>query len=41
VLFDALSATGLRLENLQVAPSVDRRWATRGVPNFVRAVTAG
>jgi hypothetical protein len=36
VLFDALTGTGLRVELLQVAPSADQRWVTRGLPNFVR-----
>jgi hypothetical protein len=37
LMFDALSASGLRLDLLQVGPALDRRWATRGIANFVTA----
>jgi hypothetical protein len=39
MIFDALTAPGLQLDNLQLAPAVDRPWATRCVPNFVRGLT--
>lgn len=37
VMFDALTASGLRLDVLQVGPALDRRWATRGIANYVAA----